>query len=108
MHQFENDLRSERTRAGMREAAERGQWCWPASVGYVNRRAARCESSVPPSARCGVVQTTTPRRSGHLEEQLTTARKRKRWLLDLVLDGTLDPETFKVPRPSAGSWRSRS
>ena len=28
VHQFENDLRSERTRAGMREAAERGRWCW--------------------------------------------------------------------------------
>lgn len=36
VHQFENDLRADRTRTGMREAIERGRWCWLAPLGYRN------------------------------------------------------------------------
>ncbi len=31
--QFDNDVRSERTRGGMREAIQEGRWCWRAPVG---------------------------------------------------------------------------
>ena len=34
--QFDNDVRSERTRAGMRAALELGRWTFPAPLGYLN------------------------------------------------------------------------
>src|SRR6187397_3215075 len=34
--QFDNDVRSERTRAGMRAALELGRWTFPALLGYLN------------------------------------------------------------------------
>lgn len=34
MHQFDNDQRAARTRAGLKAAAERGRWIWPAPLGY--------------------------------------------------------------------------
>src|SRR2546428_10850792 len=36
--QFDNDVRSERTRAGMRAALELGRWTFPAPLGYPQRR----------------------------------------------------------------------
>ncbi len=35
MAQFDNDQRSDRTKVGMRAAAERGRWIWPAPLGYL-------------------------------------------------------------------------
>ena len=32
--QFDNDVRSERTRTGMKEAVQEGRWCWKAPLGY--------------------------------------------------------------------------
>lgn len=32
--QYENDVKSERTRKGMLEAIRQGRWCWPAPIGY--------------------------------------------------------------------------
>jgi site-specific DNA recombinase len=34
--QFDNDVRSDRTRAGMRAALELGRWTFPAPIGYLN------------------------------------------------------------------------
>ena len=34
--QFDNDVRSERTRAGMRAALELGRWTFRAPLGYLN------------------------------------------------------------------------
>ena len=34
--QFDNDVRSDRTRAGMRAALERGRWTFLAPLGYLN------------------------------------------------------------------------
>ena len=36
--QFENDVRSERTIAGMEEAIRQGRWCWPAPIGLKHSR----------------------------------------------------------------------
>lgn len=33
--QFENDIKSERTIAGMKLACEKGRWCWKAPIGYI-------------------------------------------------------------------------
>ena len=48
------------------------------------------------SRRDGVAET----KRHHLEERLAAARRRKQRLLDLVLDGTLDRETFKAEAES--------
>lgn len=36
--QFENDVKSERTVSGMKQAVKEGRWCWPAPVGYSNAK----------------------------------------------------------------------
>jgi DNA invertase Pin-like site-specific DNA recombinase len=36
--QFDNDVRSDRTRAGMRAALEPGRWTFPAPLEYFNAR----------------------------------------------------------------------
>ncbi len=36
--QFENDLRSERTANGMKQAIQQGRWCWKAPIGYKYNR----------------------------------------------------------------------
>ena len=48
--QFDNDVRSDRTRAGMRAALELGRWTFPAPLGYLN---APKWSSKQPGARPG-------------------------------------------------------
>jgi DNA invertase Pin-like site-specific DNA recombinase len=39
--QFDNDVRSDRTRAGMRAALELGRWTFPAPLGYLTRETTR-------------------------------------------------------------------
>jgi site-specific DNA recombinase len=34
--QFDNDVKSDRTKAGMRAALERGRWAWRAPIGFLN------------------------------------------------------------------------
>jgi site-specific DNA recombinase len=34
--QFDNDVKAARVRAGLKAAVERGRWCWPAPIGYLN------------------------------------------------------------------------
>lgn len=36
--QFENDVKSERTINGMKQAIQEGRYCWPAPIGYSNSR----------------------------------------------------------------------
>jgi DNA invertase Pin-like site-specific DNA recombinase len=36
--QFDNDVRSDRTRAGMKAALELGRWVFLAPIGYLNAR----------------------------------------------------------------------
>ena len=44
--QFDNDVRAERTRAGMRAAAHAGAWVWQAPLGYRNSRDAEGKASL--------------------------------------------------------------
>lgn len=48
MAQFDNDLKADRTRVGMKAAAERGRWCWQAPLGYRNGSPKRGEPSLLP------------------------------------------------------------
>jgi site-specific DNA recombinase len=45
--QFDNDVRSDRTRAGMRAALELGRWTFPAPIGYLNAPKWSGKSLVP-------------------------------------------------------------
>lgn len=57
MAQFDNDLKSDRTKAGMRAALERGRWVWRAPAGYRTGAKALGEPSlVPDGARADVIR----------------------------------------------------
>ena len=46
--QFDNDIRADRTRAGMRAAHERGRWTWRAPLGFLNGNTKGGEPSLLP------------------------------------------------------------
>ncbi len=46
--QFDNDVKSDRTKAGMRAALELGRWTWRAPLGFVNGRVDFGEPSLQP------------------------------------------------------------
>lgn len=48
MAQFDNDVKSERVRAGLRSALERGRWVWVAPIGYLTGSARDGERSLRP------------------------------------------------------------
>lgn len=48
--QFDNDVRAARTRAGLKAAAERGRWIWPAPLGYRTGSRPAGEPSLVPIA----------------------------------------------------------
>src|SRR5258707_2573107 len=54
--QFDNDVRSERTRAGMRAALELGRWTFPAPLGYLNAPKWSSASLVHDPERTALVQ----------------------------------------------------
>ena len=58
--QFDNDVRSDRTRAGMKAALELGRWTFPAPLGYLN---APKWSNSEPCARPGTRPAGASRRS---------------------------------------------
>jgi len=54
--QFDNDVRSDRTRAGMRAALELGRWTFLAPLGYMNAPRAMGKSLIPDSERAPLVR----------------------------------------------------
>src|SRR6266849_4232078 len=54
--QFDNDVRSDRTRAGMRAALELGRWTFTAPLGYVNAPRAMGKSMIPDTERAPLVR----------------------------------------------------
>jgi site-specific DNA recombinase len=53
--QFDNDVRSDRTRAGMRAALELGRWTFPAPLGYLNAPKWSGKSLIPDPERATFV-----------------------------------------------------
>jgi len=53
--QFDNDVRSDRTRAGMRAALELGRWTFPAPIGYLNAPKSSGKSLVPDPERAPLI-----------------------------------------------------
>jgi DNA invertase Pin-like site-specific DNA recombinase len=54
--QFDNDCRSDRTRAGMKAALELGRWVFLAPIGYLNAPRAMGKSLMPDPERAPLVQ----------------------------------------------------
>src|SRR5918993_3381213 len=54
--QFDNDVRSERTRAGMQEALRRGRWTFLGPLGYLNAPRAMRQSLIPDPERAAIVR----------------------------------------------------
>ena len=54
--QFDNDVRSDRTRAGMRAALELGRWTFLAPIGYLNAPRAMGKSLIPDPDRGPIVR----------------------------------------------------
>ena len=54
--QFDNDVRSDRTRAGMKAALELGRWTFLAPLGYLNAPRAMGKSLMPDPERAPIVR----------------------------------------------------
>ena len=54
--QFDNDVRSDRTRAGMKAALELGRWVFLAPIGYLNAPRSLGKSLVHDPERAGLVR----------------------------------------------------
>ena len=54
--QFDNDVRSERTRGGMRAALELGRWPFLAPLGYLNARGAAGKNLMPDPERAPLIR----------------------------------------------------
>jgi site-specific DNA recombinase len=79
--QFDNDVRSERTRAGMRAALELGRWTFPAPLGYLNAPKWSGKSLVPDPERAPLVrQMFEDFASGRFTKQEVLARVTERGL----------------------------
>ena len=87
--QFDNDCRSDRTRAGMKAALELGRWVFLAPIGYLNAPRAMGKSLMPDPERAPLVRRAF--------EEYATGRFTKQQLLKQAQ--SLGPD--QPPRPSA-------
>jgi DNA invertase Pin-like site-specific DNA recombinase len=79
--QFDNDVRSDRTRAGMRAALELGRWTFPAPLGYLNAPKCSGASLVHDSERGPLVRRAF--------EDLATGRYTKQEVIARVTEAGL-------------------
>ncbi|MBI3264869.1 MAG: recombinase family protein, partial [Acidobacteria bacterium] len=79
--QFDNDVRSDRTRAGMRAALELGRWTFPAPLGYLNAPRWSEKSLVPDPERAPLIARAF--------EEFATGRFTKQEVIARVTDGGL-------------------
>ena len=87
--QFDNDCRSDRTRAGMKAALELGRWVFLAPIGYLNAPRAMGKSLMPDPERAPLVRRAF--------EEYATGRFTKQQLLKQVKSLGLD----QPARPAA-------
>ena len=80
--QFDNDVRSDRTRAGMKAALELGRWMFLAPIGYLNAPRAMGKSLMPDPERAPLVRRAF--------EEYATGRFTKQQLLKQVKSLGLD------------------
>ena len=98
--QFDNDVRSDRTRAGMRAALELGRWTFPAPIGYLNAPKWSGKSLVPdPNARRS---SRGHRRTGNrtIYEARSDCPNDRGWLAHAAWIGALSAELRAMGRNS--------
>ena len=79
--QFDNDCRSDRTRAGMKAALELGRWVFLAPIGYLNAPRAMGKSLMPDPERAPLVRRAF--------EEYATGRFTKQQMLEQATAGGL-------------------
>jgi site-specific DNA recombinase len=92
--QFDNDVRSERTKAGMRTALEQGRWTFVPPLGYLNAPKWSGKSLIPDPERADLVKRAF--------EEFATGRFTKEQVLDKITrlgfrtrkGLTLNPQSF--------------
>jgi site-specific DNA recombinase len=101
--QFDNDVRSERTRAGMRMALEQGRWMFIPPVGYLNAPKWTGKSLMPDPDRAALVTRAF--------EEFATGRFTKEEVLDAVTrsgfrtrsGSIMNPQSFGRTAPAHSS-----
>jgi site-specific DNA recombinase len=87
--QFDNDVRSDRTRAGMRAALELGRWTFPAPIGYLNAPKWSGKSLVPDPERAPPIARAF--------EELATGRFTKQEVIAHVVSREgIEPSTRRL------------
>ena len=91
--QFDNDVRSDRTRAGMRAALELGPWTFPAPLGYLNAPRWPGKSLVPDPERAPLIARAF--------EEFATGRFTKQEVIARVADAGLRTRRGLVLSPQS-------
>jgi resolvase-like protein len=107
--QFDNDIRSERTRAGMRAALERGRWTFVAPLGYLNGAKCASGSLVPDPERAPIIQQAFEDfATGHYTKQESwRVSRRPVFGVDRATWSSLRPSrTCSATPPTSGESRS--
>ena len=91
--QFDNDVRSERTRAGMRAALELGRWTFRAPLGYLNAPKWSDKTLIPDPDRAPLVKRAF--------EEFATGRYNKQEVLALVTGLGLRTRRGRVLNPQS-------
>ena len=92
--QFDNDVKAERTRAGMRAALDRGRWTHRAPLGYCNNGRST-PSLVPDSDRAALVRQAFEEFSTGLPTALEVLRRVTALGLTTRRGGAVSPQTFQ-------------
>jgi hypothetical protein len=77
--QFDNDVRSDRTRAGMKEALQRGRWTFLAPLGYLNAPRAMRQSLIPDPERGPIVRRLFKQYASGTYTKQDILRKATQW-----------------------------
>src|SRR6267143_109559 len=91
--QFDNDVRSERTRAGMRMALEQGRWMFIPPVGYLNAPKWTGKSLMPDPERAALVTRAF--------EEFATGRFTKEEVLDAVTRNGFRTRSGSIMNPQS-------
>jgi len=87
--QFDNDVRSDRTRAGMRAALELGRWTFPAPIGYLNAPKWSGKSLVPDPDRAADRACIRGTRDGTIYETRSHCPNDRGWFTHATWIGAL-------------------
>ena len=105
--QFDNDVRSERTRAGMRAALERGRWTFVPPLGYLNAPKWSGKSSGAGPGTCAVGEAGLRRVRDRSVHEAGSARAGDAISASAPVSGlVLNPQSFAPIAPESAVHRA--